>query len=152
MSVVNFTFQSGYIPISLSDSSFLFIRTFTFQSGYIPIPVWVLKKDVGNTLHSNLVIFQSTADSLKLAWIDLYIPIWLYSNETADLDMAMSESLYIPIWLYSNMKLARSATNQSLFTFQSGYIPILQDTRQIQIIYRLYIPIWLYSNSFQLYL
>ena len=61
-------------------------RYFTFQSGYIQI---------------NLGTAQ--ADSV----LELYIPIWLYSNQSAADDVYCHVTLYIPIWLYSNRLAGR---------------------------------------------
>ena len=76
------------------------------------------------SLHSNLVIFKYAANSDLETATNLYIPIWLYSNDYAMRYDLVLDVLYIPIWLYSN-----SPTNAEL---ENGL--------------NLYIPIWLYSN------
>ena len=54
--------------------------------------------------------------------------------------------LYIPIWLYSNSSIHHLQSQHIFFTFQSGYIQIIDITSSEQIETNLYIPIWLYSN------
>ena len=76
------------------------------------------------TLHSNLVIFKSHSSITYCITVDLYIPIWLYSNRPQTLPYPRSVTLYIPIWLYSN------------------YMEKVIDLKSNE----LYIPIWLYSN------
>ena len=98
----NFTFQSGYIPITnrlrvyplrlcpLHSNLVIFqfhpginpelFLAFTFQSGYIPISKDFEVLLFAYTLHSNLVIFQLFSSSASSPFFGLYIPIWLYSN------------------------------------------------------------------------
>ena len=76
----SFTFQSGYIQIDYTNTGSDKITVFTFQSGYI----------------------QIIYDLPSLVFLQLYIPIWLYSNEQG---------------------CARIA-GLLAFTFQSGYIQI----------------------------
>ena len=75
---------------------------FTFQSGYI---------QMGNVYKC-------------IVCKNLYIPIWLYSNDYAMRYDLVLDVLYIPIWLYSNNVNFRTALNTYFFTFQSGYIQI----------------------------
>ena len=56
--------------------------------------------------------------------MELYIPIWFYSNDGVSVPAGFVENLYIPIWFYSNF---------SLLTLL--HFPLT-----------LYIPIWFYSN------
>ena len=97
---------------------------FTFQSGYIPIKPESWSYLLEEPLHSNLVIFQSGKENLLLLDFLLYIPIWLYSNTLPN-------------------KLRH---NETVFTFQSGYIPIGLNNHLEYLVLQLYIPIWLYSN------
>ena len=81
-------------------------NTFTFQSGYIQIfepPKSISKKQ-------------------------LYIPIWLYSNEIREKAFLINLILYIPIWLYSNTHLGGMWTKMDNFTFQSGYIQMINSS------------------------
>ena len=55
--------------------------------------------------------------------------------------------LYIPIWLYSNSSIHHLQSQHIFFTFQSGYIQIIDITSSEQIETNLYIPIWFYSNE-----
>ena len=71
-----FTFQSGYILIENGLTKMTHTWLFTFQSGYI------------------LIHLRSTSS--------LYIPIWLYSNDTQTFVLG----------------------TKGFFTFQSGYILI----------------------------
>ena len=143
---VIFTFQSGYIqmgdylqvttyPIYLYIPIWLYsnqtassiqcnLQPFTFQSGYIQISFLRFALLLYYSLHSNLVIFKLNLTLSFFAVIYLYIPIWLYSNNT---------------WMYQRIY-------QIAFTFQSGYIQIKCVAIVEQVII-LYIPIWLYSNN-----
>ena len=76
------------------------------------------------TLHSNLVIFKLNVPFESISPFDLYIPIWLYSNDILENRGTNPYCLYIPIWLYSNWYAVG-------FTLELDF---------------LYIPIWLYSN------
>ena len=40
----------------------------------------------------------------------------------------ISNQLYIPIWLYSNAFMSASVGTYSRFTFQSGYIQMVEET------------------------
>ena len=122
------------------------------------------------TLHSNLVIFKSKSRRSKTGCFYLYIPIWLYSNSTAQkpkthivksftfqsgyiqIGCAMIKShlftvLYIPIWLYSNPLANTEGTrlgftlHSNLVIFKSCFIKVFGKEKA------LYIPIWLYSND-----
>ena len=108
----------------LQNRSISLDNLFTFQSGYIPM---------GNRKVSHFIC-------------NLYIPIWLYSNEHLFYRMSVRGNLYIPIWLYSNYHIAKLLQNSLYFTFQSGYIPIKTHQKLCILQHRLYIPIWLYSN------
>ena len=80
-SSVSFTFQSGYIQISLSKSNAHSLYIFTFQSGYIQI--LILDRDLSSinrfTFQSGYIQMQSREKS-QMQRLQLYIPIWLYSN------------------------------------------------------------------------
>ena len=119
-----------YIPIWFySNVRRLQIRyinaTFTFQSGSIQIKTQWMLLSVVSSLHSNLVIFKCKLKSRCNSWyIELYIPIWLYSNFLfAPLRYGLSsftfQSGYIQI-----ISLASPALHLDTFTFQSGYIQI----------------------------
>ena len=122
--MTTFTFQSGYIQIqrytsqlhyhdlyipiwlysnhtTICDYSVIFI--FTFQSGYIQI---VCKFVIGAIC--SVFTFQS-------GYIQIFIKkgYWIVCN-----------NLYIPIWLYSNDAYGVIIVTGSNFTFQSGYIQI----------------------------
>ena len=84
------------------------IESFTFQSGYIQMlrrcPYW---PTLHLPLHSNLVIFKFIKKCYGVVSYDLYIPIWLYSNEAV---------------ITHNHPVSN-------FTFQSGYIQILKQSQ-----------------------
>ena len=142
-----FTFQSGYILITLRTSKFN-IRSLLY------IPIW---------LYSNVYKERRFNGNFLL-----YIPIWLYSNEHRGLMLVRSrmtftfQSGYIlmdsafdklqsifTFTFQSGYILIRPSDGMPFgeecnFTFQSGYILIhLRSTSS------LYIPIWLYSNDTQ---
>ena len=54
--------------------------------------------------------------------------------------------IYIPIWLYSNRVVLSTVFGADTFTFQSGYIQIISKFPLYVNTYIIYIPIWLYSN------
>ena len=56
--ISSFTFQSGYIQISLKPEYDRGLFGFTFQSGYIQIGKENVISAYVHTLHSNLVIFK----------------------------------------------------------------------------------------------
>ena len=119
-----FTFQSGYIQISLHLQNWggypnlhsnlvifklychcmlIWLYAFTFQSGYIQIFV--------QSLHCIKFLF-------------IYIPIWLYSNQHG---LWISTAFHH--YLHSNLVIFKwisslNAFMSSFFTFQSGYIQI----------------------------
>ena|GEM_PF-2292241 len=144
---MHFTFQSGYIQISLISlsealSSILYIPIWLYSNKWIDrlkctavhlyIPIW---------LYSN---YLRTLFGFGL--IHLYIPIWLYSNRSHLFTCNTVYCLYIPIWLYSNKPFFTPSMNGFIFTFQSGYIQILISHFMSIFANILYIPIWLYSN------
>ena len=100
------------------------------------------------TLHSNLVIFKSKSRRSKTGCFYLYIPIWLYSNSTAQkpkthiVKSFTFQSGYIQIDTYIDACFIKV-----FFTFQSGYIQIGCAMIKSHLFTVLYIPIWLYSNS-----
>ena len=100
----NFTFQSGYIQIVWPIYSKLLSYSFTFQSGYIQIYHHHDQTILSFPLHSNLVIFKS----------DRHISITIHYI------------LYIPIWLYSNTSSNVQTNTVNTFTFQSGYIQMIR--------------------------
>ena len=143
--LITFTFQSGYIQMWSANvcslfviplhsnlvifksyilvSSFRNFTPFTFQSGYIQIIPPTSPPIAPPTLHSNLVIFKwDINNGIKNKGVDLYIPIWLYSNSVIVIDIRWLIKLYIPIWLYSNYGLLHKSIYSFSFTFQSGYI------------------------------
>ena len=99
---LTFTFQSGYIqilfpiywhyllyflyiPIWLYSNNATIdnktnVTPFTFQSGYIQIRSPIIWTIILLTLHSNLVIFKLMSSEKVWLYDNLYIPIWLYSN------------------------------------------------------------------------
>ena len=98
------------------------------------------------SLHSNLVIFKFTPLQAQFFLKNLYIPIWLYSNENYTFITASVVILYIPIWLYSNCNKCNEKFNLLIFTFQSGSIQMIGAYMQYLKFKNLYIPIWFYSN------
>ena len=95
---------------------------FTFQSGYIQIII---------------------SNKSPFGILNLYIPIWLYSNVLMSKRSKFIYFLYIPIWLYSNVYHNNTSSVMFAFTFQSGYIHVYN----LKYPLFLYIPIWLYSNK-----
>ena len=73
-------FQAVYIQTISMPSGVFKPYAFTFQSGYI---------QMGNVYKC-------------IVCKNLYIPIWLYSNDYAMRYDLVLDVLYIPIWLYSN--------------------------------------------------
>ena len=75
------------------------------------------------SLHSNLVIFKSDHLVAICSSLQLYIPIWLYSNLSIFL---VHPTSYNP--LHSNLVIFKwrpkhwHLNNITIFTFQSGYI------------------------------
>ena len=84
---LRFTFQSGDIQITFGQISSTFESAFTFQSGDIQIQ------------HS----FPQTKQVLNI-----YIPIWWYSNTKDSWHINVYCNIYIPIWWYSNPYLILS--------------------------------------------
>ena len=103
-SILFFTFQYGYILIEVQNVVDVTFGDFTFQYGYILI----------NTLKEYLI-----------NCLQLYIPIWLYSNQAPKKPLTKLSKLYIPIWLYSNTIIFVFSAYPVVFTFQYGYILIL---------------------------
>ena len=93
--------------------------------------------------------FYSNADRIfeSAVKLILYIPIWFYSNGHRWPWQHFESVLYIPIWLYSNSSIHHLQSQHIFFTFQSGYIQIIDITSSEQIETNLYIPIWFYSNE-----
>ena len=85
-----FTFQSGYIQISVLSNIIFNYCYFTFQSGYIQINIPCSIFPFPYSLHSNLVIFKLITITTIFSIVLLYIPIWLYSN------LASSDGLIRP--------------------------------------------------------
>lgn len=118
-------FQAVYIQTISMPSGVFKPYAFTFQSGYI---------QMGNVYKC-------------IVCKNLYIPIWLYSNDYAMRYDLVLDVLYIPIWLYSNCthnpSLSRTLLplHSNLVIFKSVKI-----INQYQVI-SLYIPTWLYSNG-----
>ena len=77
----NFTFQSGYIQISLNISFRVVTKFFTFQSGYIQIPTSRIscKMCIVFTFQSGYIQIKYSRVCQRCT-VYLYIPIWLYSN------------------------------------------------------------------------
>ena len=98
-----FTFQSGYIQISLTTIQLDILCV-------LYIPIWLYSNDMCrfNYIYIHYFTFQSG-----------YIQI--YMEKVIDLK---SNELYIPIWLYSNRFASSRTAVHCFFTFQSGYIQI----------------------------
>ena len=100
--LLNFTFHSRYIPISLRCQQSPSNMTFTFHSRYIPIEKKACKRSRMDdfTFHSGYIPmkvgFRFLRFSGDFTFHSGYIPI-----KTAGLKAALS-ALYIPFWLYSN--------------------------------------------------
>ena len=78
---LNFTFQSGYIQICTASGVHHGSRNFTFQSGYIQIkslPAVVIIVSIFTFQSGYIQISMLSFYSGRLS--ALYIPIWLYSN------------------------------------------------------------------------
>ena len=99
-----FTFQSGSIQIIFTASFKSPITNFTFQSGSIQI--------------------HQTSVRLYTSWSFTFqsgsIQIWTYSSREG-----YTIELYIPIWFYSNYSLACAVIYAANFTFQSGSIQMI---------------------------
>ena len=86
----------------------------------------------------------------------LYIPFWIYSNGSFELELTLITCLYIPFWIYSNNEPPSLTAITSAFTFHSGYIPILS-VNPVNLQYSLftfhsgYIPIFLPYRWFDKY-
>ena len=144
--MLNFTFQSGYIQmpwtviLSLSIEQPLHSNLVIFKCRFDSNS---FKKSY--PLHSNLVIFKCSLSLALLCLLQLYIPIWLYSNAVRIFKSIIFKTLhsnlvifkwkifnvgnpwkilYIPIWLYSNHATICDYSVIFIFTFQSGYIQI----------------------------
>ena len=77
------------------------------------------------TLHSNLVIFKLYyLDTHKTAVLSLHSNLVIFKSKKPKSNFQLSK-LYIPIWLYSNDFIPFDGDIIFDFTFQSGYIQIL---------------------------
>ena len=76
---MNFTFQSGYIPIKSNVVKTSYQSYFTFQSGHIPIKRKAYSGHVTKYLY--IPILQTIDEEFRTEF--LYIPIWSYSNSSA---------------------------------------------------------------------
>ena len=78
--------------------------------------------------------------------IEIYIPLWFYSNIIRGIVIVSINVIYIPLWFYSNLSVPASRSGSIyLFTFHYGSILIclhLRNTCESKI----YIPLWFYSN------
>ena len=99
------------------------------------------------SLHSNLVLFKSLKALRQGEDLQLYIPIWFYSNLERVGTTDFPYILYIPIWFYSNVRRLQIRYINATFTFQSGSIQIGYGEVKYMNGTGLYIPIWLYSNQ-----
>ena len=142
----SFIFWLGIFNYKLSWSQNMTMNTL-FSKLYIFKQYQCLPEYLSHMhLHSNLVIFKWTQCSAFWCTNVLYIPIWLYSNES---DESLRQRIYT---LHSNLVIFKFVTSLRLsgalvFTFQSGYIQINILSPTTLVNYKLYIPIWLYSNK-----
>ena len=95
---------------------------FTFQSGYIQICRYLPCCYLYISLHSNLVIFKCNISNHMLSYIHLYIPIWLYSNKTAALQSLNGRYFTFQSGYIQMIDPSQVTVNDIVFTFQSGYI------------------------------
>ena len=118
-----FTFQSGYIQIPFQPYYKEIPVGFTFQSGYIQIGNYKHFGDLGQSLHSNLVIFKLRTRSrvvpmkIFFTFQSGYIQMEVKGLDVIDVDTFTFQSGYIQM-LIERMKLRLAL----IFTFQSGYI------------------------------
>ena len=125
---LHFTFHSGYIPMNLRMAHQLKQMYFTFHSGYIPIKQVRFNGYDCYTLHSILVIFQWRKSKLKGGAMNtLHSILVIFQCSRYGIGL-VNGYLYIPFWLYSNVTSKAFENRVSLFTFHSGYIPILSST------------------------
>ena len=162
-----------YIPIWLYSNQFcpfgtVYVPIFTFQSGYIQIIAAHFAICFCCSLHSNLVIFKLSTRIYLLNYSILYIPIWLYSNETLIVVSEWLRTLHsnLVIFKFQNRTGAKSqllSLHSNLVIFKWRVLKLsrrkCKPLHSNLVIFKLavptwnkcpfylYIPIWLYSND-----
>ena len=78
--------------------------------------------------------------------VQIYIPLWLYSNSRYVSALDDGITIYIPLWLYSNQ--CHCVCYSKRFNNLHSTLVIFKCTviKQRQIKFNIYIPLWLYSN------
>ena len=141
-----FTFHYGPIQIFFSYDLSLANMQFTFHYGPIQITAFI---------------------SMFVALINIYIPLWSYSNLFrchSPLDQCL---IYIPLWSYSNSDWAAGEYRRGSFTFHYGpiqirfifFVPFIHTyLHSTMVLFKfwssssdaiqssIYIPLWSYSN------
>ena len=136
--VVSFTFQYGSIQIQMLSHPFYHAFNFTFQYGSIQIEADQGYVDIIKDFTFQYGSIQIVNKCSIFKFVELYIPIWFYSNSSFHLLHRLIQVLYIPIWFYSNFEFHILHFLSKCFTFQYGSIQITTMGNVVEVQYTLH--------------